>query len=56
MMSIDSETLQCFGGVEANSLKSILEKDDEIFNNVEMIRHSSYYDNELLSSLLIEEK
>ena len=50
-MSLDEEILEHHGGFENNSFVNIFETDGDS-DDVQVIRHSPYYDNDMLSSVL----
>ena len=58
MTSNDISLLQHCGGIENNSLGHILKLDDEGFdeNEIEVVKHSSYFDDDSLYSLLEQHK
>ena len=57
-MSLDNTILQAFGGVQNNSLPNVLNVYDENDNNNELhvINHSPYYDNDMLVNHLQNEQ
>ena len=48
--------LQSYGGVENNSLKEILQLGSNNDNNVDVIQHSQYYDDDSFFNLLKSKK
>ncbi len=50
-MSLDEDVLKHHGGFQNNSFVKIIETDEEL-DDVQVIRHSPYYDNDMLLSLL----
>ena len=55
-MNLDELTLQSYGGVENNSLKDILQLNRNNDNNVDIIQHSQYYDDDNFLSVLKSKK
>lgn len=54
-MAIETEILRKFGGVNENSLCKLMndpDNDEDEINSVNAIKHSAFYDNELLSTVL----
>ena len=55
-MNLDELILQSYGGVENNSLKDILQLNRNNDNNVDIIQHSQYYDDDNFLSVLKSKK
>ena len=51
-MNLDELILQSYGGVENNYLKDILQLNNSSDNNVDIIQHSQYYDNDNFSQFI----
>ncbi len=51
-MLTDEECLQAQGGVLANSLNSNLNTEDNENDQIQIIEHSPYFDNQKLNSLI----
>ena len=54
MDNTDKDFLQFFGGLEGNSLGHVLQLDEEGYdkNEIQVVKHSPYYDQESLYTLL----
>ena len=56
-MSVDCTLLEYFGGIQKNSLNHILLGDDKTDDiQVDVIKHSAYYDRDMLQPILKEKK
>ena len=56
MTSLDRAFLQCYGGISVNSLNETLHVNDDYDEQIDVIKHSSYYDTNLLKSTLASKK
>ena len=51
-MSLDTDILKHHGGFESNSLTNIIETDSNLDGEIQIIKHSPYYDYDGLCTLL----
>ena len=55
-MNLDEMILQHFGGVENNSLDSIVESSENRDDNIRIVQHSAYHDNEKFEHFLYKQE